>query len=177
MKKLRIEYQGLLLRFCTHRNKFNCVFRFTKLRKYAIRSLIWSFDKLFFLNDVSSVSSPSEYQTVWIQILTQHFVRPVLGPNCLQTLSVFILYNAKFIYVWKWQKLPLSEERVKYCFVSVSGLIFKQETKYWWKTCKFSYMGKYIFPKFKIRLNVNIIHSCKILVTFTNLKLNISLKG
>ena len=44
MKKFGIEYQGFLLRFCTHRNEFNCVFMFTKLRKYAIRSLIWSYD-------------------------------------------------------------------------------------------------------------------------------------
>ena len=44
MKKFGIEYQGFLLRFCTHRNYFNCVFRSTKLRKYAIRSLIWSYD-------------------------------------------------------------------------------------------------------------------------------------
>ena len=43
MKKFGIEYQGFLLRFCTHRNYFNCVFRSTKLRKYAIRSLIWSY--------------------------------------------------------------------------------------------------------------------------------------
>ena len=42
-KKFRIEYQGFLLRFCTHRNEFNCVFRSMKLRKYAIRSLIWSY--------------------------------------------------------------------------------------------------------------------------------------
>ena len=44
MKKFGIEYQGFLLRFCTHRNYFNFVFRSTKLRKYAIRSLIWSYD-------------------------------------------------------------------------------------------------------------------------------------
>ena len=37
-KKFRIEYQGFLLRFCTHRNEFNCVFRFTKLLKYAALS-------------------------------------------------------------------------------------------------------------------------------------------
>ena len=37
-KKFGIEYQGFLLRFCTHRNEFNCVFRFTKLRKYAALS-------------------------------------------------------------------------------------------------------------------------------------------
>ena len=43
MKKFGIEYQGFLLRFCTHRNYFNWVFRSTKLRKYAIRSLIWSY--------------------------------------------------------------------------------------------------------------------------------------
>ena len=43
MKKFGIEYQGFLLRFCTHRNYFNCLFRSTKLRKYAIRSLIWSY--------------------------------------------------------------------------------------------------------------------------------------
>ena len=44
-KKFGIEYQGFLLRFCTHRNEFNCVFRSTKLRKYALRSLIWSYEK------------------------------------------------------------------------------------------------------------------------------------
>ena len=50
MKKFGIEYQGFLLRFCTHRNYFNCVFRSTKLRKYAIRSLIWSYaDNVNFL--------------------------------------------------------------------------------------------------------------------------------
>ena len=43
-KKFGIAYEGFLLRFCTHRNEFNCVFRSTKLRKYAIRSLIWSYD-------------------------------------------------------------------------------------------------------------------------------------
>ena len=43
MKKFGIEYQGFLLRFCTHRNYFNWVFRSTKLCKYAIRSLIWSY--------------------------------------------------------------------------------------------------------------------------------------
>ena len=43
-KKFGIEYQGFLLRFCTHRNEFNCVLRSTKLRKYAIHSLIWSYD-------------------------------------------------------------------------------------------------------------------------------------
>ena len=42
-KKFGIEYQGFLLRFCPHRNEFNCVLRFTKLRKYAIRNLIWSY--------------------------------------------------------------------------------------------------------------------------------------
>ena len=42
-KKFGIAYEGFLLRFCTHRNEFNCVFRSTKLRKYAIRSLIWSY--------------------------------------------------------------------------------------------------------------------------------------
>ena len=45
-KKFGIEYQGFLLRFCTHRNKFNCVFRSMKLRKYAIRSLIWSYESV-----------------------------------------------------------------------------------------------------------------------------------
>ena len=48
MKKFGIEYQGFLLRFCTHRNYFNCVFRSTKLSKYAIRSLIWSYDYILF---------------------------------------------------------------------------------------------------------------------------------
>ena len=47
MKKFRIEYQGVLLRFCTHRHEFNCVFRSTKLRKYAIRSLIWSYGVMY----------------------------------------------------------------------------------------------------------------------------------
>ena len=47
LKKFGIEYQGFLLRFCTHRNYFNWVFRSTKLRKYAIRSLIWSYVKVF----------------------------------------------------------------------------------------------------------------------------------
>ena len=42
-KKFGFEYRGFLLRFCTHRNEFNCVFRSKKLRKYAIRSLIWSY--------------------------------------------------------------------------------------------------------------------------------------
>ena len=42
-KKFGIEYQGFLLRFCMHRNEFNCLLRSTKLRKYAIRSLIWSY--------------------------------------------------------------------------------------------------------------------------------------
>ena len=37
-KKFGIEYQGFLLRFCTHRNEFNCVFTFMKLRKYAALS-------------------------------------------------------------------------------------------------------------------------------------------
>ena len=46
-KKYGIEYQGFLLRFCTHRNEFNCVLRSTKLRKYAIRSLIWSYAKIY----------------------------------------------------------------------------------------------------------------------------------
>ena len=43
-KKFGIEYEGFLLCFCTHRNKFNCLFWSKKLRKYAIRSLIWSYD-------------------------------------------------------------------------------------------------------------------------------------
>ena len=47
MKKFGIEYQGFLLRFCTHRNYFNWVFRSTKLRKYAIRSLIWSYGHVY----------------------------------------------------------------------------------------------------------------------------------
>ena len=48
-KKFGIEYQGFLLLFCTHRNEFNCVLRSTKLRKYAIRSLIWSYAQTLFL--------------------------------------------------------------------------------------------------------------------------------
>ena len=37
-KKFGIEYQEFLLRFSTHRNEFNCVFRSTKLRQYATLS-------------------------------------------------------------------------------------------------------------------------------------------
>ena len=44
-KKFGFEYRGFLLRFCTQRNEFNCVFRSKKLRKYAIRSLIWSYGR------------------------------------------------------------------------------------------------------------------------------------
>ena len=45
MKKFRIEYQAFLLRFCTHRNEFICVFTFRSklLGKYAIHSLIWGY--------------------------------------------------------------------------------------------------------------------------------------
>ena len=46
-KNFGIEYQGFLLRFCTHRNEFICVFRSRKLRKYAIRSLIWSYELIY----------------------------------------------------------------------------------------------------------------------------------
>ena len=58
MKKFGIEYQGFLLRFYTHRNYFNYVFRSTKLRKYAIRSLIWSYvNKLHLRIQQTSVNS------------------------------------------------------------------------------------------------------------------------
>ena len=49
-KKFGIEYQGFLLRFCTHRNEFNCVFSSTKLHKYAIHSLIWSYGISYYTN-------------------------------------------------------------------------------------------------------------------------------
>ena len=80
-KKFGIEYQGFLLRFCTHRNEFNCVFTFTKLRNYAIRSLIWSYvhvvqNILFLLSrnnqlmlkeskNYSNVSLPAKMQKIY----------------------------------------------------------------------------------------------------------------
>ena len=44
MKMFGIEYRGFLLRFCMHRNEFNCIFGSKQLRQYAIRSLIWGYD-------------------------------------------------------------------------------------------------------------------------------------
>ena len=38
-EKFEIEYQGFLLRICTHRNEFNHVLGSKQLRKYTIRSL------------------------------------------------------------------------------------------------------------------------------------------
>ena len=76
-KKFGIEYQGFLLRFCTHRNEFNCVFTFTKLRKYAIRSLIWSY-----VNISTKSSYPKKYSFFWTppppQILNKKIVHALV---------------------------------------------------------------------------------------------------
>ena len=43
-KKFATEYQRFELRFCMHRNEFNCIFRCKKLCKYVIYTLIWSYE-------------------------------------------------------------------------------------------------------------------------------------
>ena len=69
MKKFGIEYQGFLLRFCTHRNYFNCVFRSTKLRKYTIRSLIWSYELLQIATQTQEEEKPHRTATIITVIL------------------------------------------------------------------------------------------------------------
>ena len=109
----RIEYQGLLLRFCTHRNEFNCVFTFTKLRKYTIPSLIWSYESpcmwVFFhafvvIHRLFQNFFQKHYQcrTVWnfgsrsgpiVLIWVQMKVGPDLGTNCLQRSADYKIHH------------------------------------------------------------------------------------
>ena len=101
MKKFGIEYQGFLLRFCTHRNYFNCVFRSTKLRKYAIRSLIWSYAILvhpfwFFKFNICSFHRYMFFNTI-IDLTHEKFPRVV----CIQSIHIIPIYIFQIIFDYK----------------------------------------------------------------------------